>query len=118
MFGRVVDGEPIPDLKADFLAVALIKDLRRCVFQDFHNQMDGLGLTILHGQTEQRLGKSKADRLVVGKVKCWAGFGLYRAENVGGPAAFVLAVLASLPARFSSAGGSNVSMQRTGFSSR
>ena len=40
-----------------------------------------------------------------------AGFRFYRAEDIGGAAAFIFVVLSGLAARFGVRGGSNVGMQ-------
>ncbi len=114
VLGRIVDGEPIPDLETDFLAVGGDQGFTAMGIQIVHDQMNGLGWAILHGQMKQHLGKFKSRSIGGREGKMSAGFGLYRAENVGGPATFVLTVLASLPAWLRGAGGSNVSMERNG----
>ena len=81
-----------PDLVSELLAVHVHYRLPAMRVQIVHNQMNGRGRLVMHGQFEQHLGE-----LVGGPVrrrpgKVPARFGFYGAEYIRGSTAFVFVI--------------------------
>jgi len=89
---RVVHGEPVPDLAADFGTIEIGQRFAAMDVEVVHHQVHRPGLRILHGQVEGYLGKLERRPIRRGEGIVPSCFGLYRAEDIGRATTLILVV--------------------------
>src|SRR5215472_2436835 len=93
---RVVDSEPIPDLRRHFFTKGIGQCFAAMDVQVVHHQMDGLRVRVGQCQADRHPGALEARTIRRREGEVTPGLRLYCAENVGRSAALVFVV----PARF------------------
>ena len=112
MNGRVVNGEPIPDLAADLLTKRIGQRLAIMRVEIVHDQMNRLGCRVLHGHFADEPRQFKGRSIGGGSGEVAACLGFHRAENISRTTALVFAVSPGLPPRRGRGWRSDIGMQR------
>ena len=112
MSGRVVNGEAAPDFMGHFGAEDIAQGLAAMDVQVIHYQVDGLGVRVFQRQGDRNPGKFKARTVRRRECEMTSRFWLYRAENIGGTASFVLVVPSGFPSWYGRRSRPDIGVQR------
>jgi hypothetical protein len=104
MGGCVVDAKPVPDFGAKLSAVKIGQRLAAMNIEIVQHQVDGLGLRVLEDDFEDCLGEFRGRTIRRREGEMAAGFGFYRAENIGSPLTPVFVIPPGFSSRLSRRG--------------
>ena len=107
-----MNGEPIPDLAAEFLTKRVGQGLALVRVEIVHNQVNRRGGRVLHCYFAGEPRELKGGSIRGGRGEVVARLGLHRAENISRATSLVLVISSGLPPRHSRRRRTDVSVQR------
>jgi hypothetical protein len=111
---RVVDGEAVPNLFANFISVEIRRRLDAMDVQVIHHEVDGVGFRVLGGHAEGHLREFESGAIRSGESEVTPRFEFYRAENIGRAVTLVFVIAPRFASWCGSSSGADVDVQADG----